>query len=284
MTISVGQAFDHLLGDEAAVRVVAWDGSVGGAEDGLTIRLHSPRALSYLVTAPGGLGLARAYLSDELSIDGMDEGNPYDELKHLRGAALTPRLPGLRDVRELVQMVRSAGVRVPDLAYHAIAPILDHGAMGLMLPRVETRVQVDEFVSFMKYPPLGVRGGTAGRGHTDYGGAEAFWQGMAGIADRDGDQRITREEFVGGAVKRLRDNPDRFAEIARPFLHAALAVADPDGAGTVAVGATARILKALGVSEDLAAELAASLDADADGRVEESEIVAAFARYFTVPE
>jgi Ca2+-binding EF-hand superfamily protein len=122
------------------------------------------------------------------------------------------------------------------------------------------------------------------KGQALYGGAEAFWQGMAGIADRDGDQRITRDEFVGGAVKRLRDNPDRFAEIARPFLHAALAVADPDGAGTASVGATARVLKALGVSEDIAAEAAASLDADADGKVSESEIVTAFARYFTVPE
>ena len=59
------------------------------------------------------------------------------------------------------------------------------------------------------------------KGQALYIGAEAFWQGMAGIADRDGDQRITREEFVTGAVKRLRDNPDRFAGIARPFLHAA---------------------------------------------------------------
>ncbi|MCZ4516546.1 EF-hand domain-containing protein, partial [Streptomyces sp. ActVer] len=67
------------------------------------------------------------------------------------------------------------------------------------------------------------------KGQALYIGAEAFWQGMAGIADRDGDQRITREEFVGGAVKRLRDNPDRFAEIARPFLDAALAIADGDG-------------------------------------------------------
>ena len=45
------------------------------------------------------------------------------------------------------------------------------------------------------------------------------------IYNSNGDQRITREEFVNGAVKRLRDNPERFAEIARPFLHAALAVA-----------------------------------------------------------
>ncbi|MFG3659318.1 EF-hand domain-containing protein [Streptomyces sp. NPDC047706] len=129
--------------------------------------------------------------------------------------------------------------------------------------------------------------GTAPRsdkGQALYGGAEAFWQGMAGIADRDGDQRITREEFVGGAVKRLRDNPDGFAEIARPFLHAALAVADPDGDGEAAVEDLARMLRALGVPEDVARAAAASLDGDGDGKVGEAEIIPAFARYFTVPE
>lgn len=122
------------------------------------------------------------------------------------------------------------------------------------------------------------------RGQALYVGAEAFWQGMAGIADRDGDQRITREEFVNGAVKRLRDNPDRFAEIARPFLHAALAVADADDDGTATVEDTARVLKALGVPEDLARTAAAALDTDGDGRIGEEEIVRSFARYFTVPE
>lgn len=122
------------------------------------------------------------------------------------------------------------------------------------------------------------------RGQALYIGAEAFWQGMAGIADRDGDQRITREEFVNGAVKRLRDNPDRFAEIARPFLHAALAVADGEDDGAAGVENTARVLKVLGVTEDLARTVAASLDTDGDGRIGEEEIVRAFARYFTVPE
>ncbi|WP_320777212.1 EF-hand domain-containing protein [Streptomyces sp. CRN 30] len=122
------------------------------------------------------------------------------------------------------------------------------------------------------------------RGQALYSGAEAFWQGMAGIADRDGDQRITREEFVNGAVKRLRDNPDRFAEIARPFLHAALAVADADGDGAATVEDTVRVLRALGVPEETAAGAAAGLDADADGRVGETEVVTAIARYFTVPE
>jgi Ca2+-binding EF-hand superfamily protein len=129
--------------------------------------------------------------------------------------------------------------------------------------------------------------GTAARseqGQALYAGSEAFWQGMAGIADRDGDQRITREEFVTGAVKRLRDNPERFAEIARPFLHAAIAVADTDGDGAATVADTARVLRVLGVDQALAEAAAAGLDGDGDGRVGEAEIVPAFARYFTVPE
>ncbi|MCF3134357.1 EF-hand domain-containing protein [Streptomyces olivochromogenes] len=121
------------------------------------------------------------------------------------------------------------------------------------------------------------------KGQALYAGAEAFWQGMAGIADRDGDQRITREEFVTGAVKRLRDNPERFGEIARPFLHATLdLMAGPDG--MVAVTDTERVLRALGVPEAIAATVAATLDPDGDGKVGEAEIVPAFARYFTVPE
>jgi Ca2+-binding EF-hand superfamily protein len=129
--------------------------------------------------------------------------------------------------------------------------------------------------------------GTAARsdkGQALYVGAEAFWQGMAGIADRDGDQRITRDEFVNGAVKRLRDNPERFAEIARPFLHAALAVADPDGDGAATVEDTARVLRILGVGQEVAVSAATALDTDGDGRIGEEEIVSAFARYFTVPE
>ncbi|ARX84283.1 MULTISPECIES: EF-hand domain-containing protein [Streptomyces] len=117
------------------------------------------------------------------------------------------------------------------------------------------------------------------KGQALYSGAEAFWQGMAGIADRDGDQRITREEFVGGAVKRLRDNSARFAEIARPFLHALIALADGDADGSVTGAEVERVLRVLGVQPGVAAQAAADL-----GTVTEDQAVSAFASYFTVPE
>lgn len=119
------------------------------------------------------------------------------------------------------------------------------------------------------------------RGQAVFAGAEAFWQGMAGIADVDGDQRVSREEFVTGAAKRLRDNPHRFAEIARPFLRAVIAAADAGGAagGGATPEATARVLRVLGTPEELAGPVAAALDADGDGRITEDEILAAFAGY-----
>ncbi|MCX5397668.1 EF-hand domain-containing protein [Streptomyces sp. NBC_00102] len=130
------------------------------------------------------------------------------------------------------------------------------------------------------------------RGQALYSGAEAFWQGMAGIADVDGDQRVSREEFVGGAVKRLRDSPERFAEIARPFLRAAIDVAAADGTdlrepsadGTAPVDAVERALRVLGADVDIARVAARSLDTDQDGRIAEDDAVAALAAYVTVVE
>ncbi|MCF3184216.1 EF-hand domain-containing protein [Streptomyces polychromogenes] len=115
------------------------------------------------------------------------------------------------------------------------------------------------------------------KGQALFAGAEAFWQGMAGIADVDGDQRVSREEFVTGAAKRLRDNPERFAEIARPFLAAVVAVADEDGTGATPAAAT-RVLRVLGTPPPLAAQVAAAL-AGPDGHISEDATLKAFAAY-----
>ncbi|WP_308354928.1 EF-hand domain-containing protein [Streptomyces sp. Je 1-79] len=111
------------------------------------------------------------------------------------------------------------------------------------------------------------------RGQALCDGAEAFWQGMAGIADVDGDQKVSREEFLGGAVKRLHDHPERFAEIARPFVHAVLAIATTPAD-------VERALLALGITPVGAAMSARTLPTAASGSVDEGEAVTAFARYF----
>ena len=62
----------------------------------------------------------------------------------------------------VVQFSRAIGitplVRVTDLSYPAVARALDTGALGVVIPRVETREQVEAVVSYAKYPPLGRRG------------------------------------------------------------------------------------------------------------------------------
>ncbi|HTR70105.1 MAG TPA: class I SAM-dependent methyltransferase [Mycobacteriales bacterium] len=62
---------------QPAVHISAYDASSCGPDDAdVRISLQSPAALSYLITAPSSLGLARAYISGELEI----EGNLYDAL------------------------------------------------------------------------------------------------------------------------------------------------------------------------------------------------------------
>ena len=48
------------------------------------MHLRSERGLSYLVTAPGDLGLARAYVSGDLDLTGVHPGDPYDLLVLLK--------------------------------------------------------------------------------------------------------------------------------------------------------------------------------------------------------
>jgi 2-keto-3-deoxy-L-rhamnonate aldolase RhmA len=59
-------------------------------------------------------------------------------------------------------------VRVPATQYHLLSRPLDVGAMGLMVPMVETPDQARLIARSAKYPPLGVRGAAFGVAHDDY--------------------------------------------------------------------------------------------------------------------
>ena len=66
-------------------------------------------------------------------------------------------------------------VRVPNDEYHLMARVLDAGAMGIMVPRIETREQVERIVENTHYPPVGVRGCSVPKGHNDYR-VQSLWE------------------------------------------------------------------------------------------------------------
>lgn len=84
----------------------------------------------------------------------------------------------LESTANLIQSLRLAGltplVRVPDGEYHLIARVLDAGAEGIMVPRVETRAQVTQVVSSVRFPPLGKRGLSTTKGHNDFQSADPW--------------------------------------------------------------------------------------------------------------
>ena len=69
--MALAQVFESFAGPDAPVQFVAYDGSRAGAEGSpVRITVRSPVAVSYLAQAPGALGLARAYVSGHLDVDG----------------------------------------------------------------------------------------------------------------------------------------------------------------------------------------------------------------------
>ena len=60
----------------------------------------------------------------------------------------------LETMADIVRMARLVDitpiVRIPDLTWERVGRILDAGAQGLMLPRVETAAQAEEFIAFLK--------------------------------------------------------------------------------------------------------------------------------------
>jgi 2-dehydro-3-deoxyglucarate aldolase/4-hydroxy-2-oxoheptanedioate aldolase len=59
-------------------------------------------------------------------------------------------------------------VRVPDVQYPLVARALDCGAQGILLPRVESPELLEKAVSWVKFPPQGIRGYGLAHPHIDY--------------------------------------------------------------------------------------------------------------------
>ncbi|GAB2458941.1 class I SAM-dependent methyltransferase [Nocardioides hungaricus] len=76
---TIGEAVETLLRDGLPLRFTAYDGSSAGPEDAeYGLHLRNERGLSYLMTAPGDLGLARAYVAGDMDLVGVHPGDPYE--------------------------------------------------------------------------------------------------------------------------------------------------------------------------------------------------------------
>jgi 2-dehydro-3-deoxyglucarate aldolase/4-hydroxy-2-oxoheptanedioate aldolase len=87
---------------------------------------------------------------------------------------------GRCDISLLAEMVagcRGSNIfpiaRVPDVNYAPLSRPLDLGARGVMVPRVETRMQAEDIVSQLRYAPLGRRGVALGIAHDLYRAGDA---------------------------------------------------------------------------------------------------------------
>jgi cyclopropane-fatty-acyl-phospholipid synthase len=93
-------------GGRLPLKFSAYDGSAAGPKDAaIGLNLLTPRGTTYLATAPGELGLARAYVSGDVELLGVHPGDPYELLRALADKMDFKRPPA----RVLANIVRSIG-------------------------------------------------------------------------------------------------------------------------------------------------------------------------------
>ena len=117
---------------------------------------HAFGAMIFEFFSPGMPQIAKAAGADFILFDMEHSGAGIDLIKS--------QIAGCRGLG-IVPMVR-----VPTLQTHFISRCLDVGAMGIMVPMVETAGQAREIVAATRYPPMGRRGAGFGIAHDDYEG------------------------------------------------------------------------------------------------------------------
>jgi cyclopropane-fatty-acyl-phospholipid synthase len=110
--MALAEVFESFAGPAAPVEFLAYDGShAGPAGAPIKVTVRSPVAVAYLAQAPGGLGLARAYVAGHLDV----EGDMYQALARMTNAQNI----GMT-VAEKLRLLRALGG--PKLLVHRMPP------------------------------------------------------------------------------------------------------------------------------------------------------------------
>jgi 4-hydroxy-2-oxoheptanedioate aldolase len=76
------------------------------------------------------------------------------------------------DLAAFILCCRAEGLpvvaKVPECSRTHVAKLLESGVIGIQLPWTESRRQIDQLVSYVKFPPLGIRAASPGMGNCDY--------------------------------------------------------------------------------------------------------------------
>ncbi|MGV0782360.1 class I SAM-dependent methyltransferase [Mycolicibacterium sp. XJ775] len=105
--LTLAEILEIFASGSLPLKFTAYDGSSAGPESAtLGLDLKTPRGTTYLATAPGDLGLARAYVSGDLEPHGVHPGDPYPLLCALAEKMAFKRPPA----RVLANIVRSIGI------------------------------------------------------------------------------------------------------------------------------------------------------------------------------
>lgn len=101
--LNLAEILEIFASGSQPLKFTAYDGSSAGPENAtLGLDLKTPRGTTYLATAPGDLGLARAYVSGDLEPHGVHPGDPYPLLCALaEDGVQTPAGPGAGQHRPL---------------------------------------------------------------------------------------------------------------------------------------------------------------------------------------
>lgn len=105
--LSLAEVLEAFTSGRLPLKFTAYDGSTSGPEDAAVgLSLTSPRGTTYLATAPGELGLARAYVAGDIEPLGVHPGDPYDLLRALADKMAIKRPPA----RVLANVIGSIGL------------------------------------------------------------------------------------------------------------------------------------------------------------------------------
>ncbi len=101
--MTVAQIANAAIVPPLPFRLTAFDGSnAGPIEAPVGIHVVRRRALTYILTAPGDLGMARAYIAGDIEFIGVHPADPYPLLRAMADG-MHLRRPGLTDITSIIR-------------------------------------------------------------------------------------------------------------------------------------------------------------------------------------